>query len=420
MAGNSNTCLTAPWATPTMQTMRHFAAMFPIIALTASVATAQMGPAFVDVAPVEKRAIEITQPLVATVEPVTRSVLAAEVAGLVAERNFEEGQLISPQTVLVKMRAELLTAQHAAAVAAEASARASIERAKAQSANASNREQRVRKSFEAGSSGVDEMTDAETAAKVAAAEVKVAESTLNEKTAEVARLQLLLDKSQIHSPIPGVVVKRHVEVGQWVEQGKPVAEILWLDPLWVRVHVPENVVSRVHEGDKAVVTVDALAGRKFVAKVDQIVPEADPGSRTFPIKLKLENKNGEVRPGMFARATLLASSEGPSLVVPKDAMVHRGPSAHVVAVREGKTVVVPVTRGTAQGQYVAVTPIGDLSEKDMVVVRGNESLRGGEMAMVRQTLPAFVPATQSTTAPSTMPSTAPAVSPTTGPVAERN
>ena len=87
-------------------------------------------------------------------------------------------------------------------------------------------------------------------------------------------------------------------------------------------------------------------------------------SRSFMVKLRLPNPDGKVKPGFFARATLLSKS-AEQLVVPNDAVVSRGPSAHVVAVRDGKAVVVPVKRGATDGEMLAVT--GQLTDKDVVV-----------------------------------------------------
>src|SRR5687767_14037478 len=115
----------------------------------------------------------------------------------------------------------------------------------------------------------------------------------------------MIEKSQVQAPVHGVVSKRHVEVEQWVKEGDPVADIVQLDPLWVRVNVPEGVLSRLTKGDEARITIDALGGEVFTGKVDQILPEADPASRTFQVKLILPNADGRVRPGFFARATLL-------------------------------------------------------------------------------------------------------------------
>lgn len=345
------------------------AVLFPIWCL------AQQGPVSVDVAPVERRAVELTQPLVAGVEPVTRSTLAAELPGLVAERSFEEGQKLEKGAVLARMKTDLLQAQLNAAEATRVTAEANIAMARAEAENAAGELERNQQLMKNKVGSEKELREAATALRVADSTVKAKIAEMDEKAAEVARLQLMIDKSQVQTPISGVVSKRHVEVGQWVKEGDAVADIVQLDPLWVRVNVPENVVARLTKGDEARITIDALGGETLTGKVDQILPEADPTTRTFQVKLLLPNPDGSVRPGFFARATLLSKSKS-QLVVPKDAVVQRGTSAHVVAMREGKAVVVPVKRGAAEGAMVAVA--GELTEKDQVVIRGNEALRGGE------------------------------------------
>lgn len=345
------------------------AVLFPIMCL------AQQGPVAVDVAPVQRRAVELTQPLVAAVEPVTRSTLAAELPGLVSERLFEEGQLLKKGAVLARMKTDLLQAQLNAAEAGRATARANVAVAQAEAENAKTELARNRQLQESNVGSDKELREAATAVRVADSTVKAMAAAVDEKKAEVDRLKLMIAKGQVHTPVPGVVSKRHVEVGQWVKEGDPIADIVQLDPLWVRVNVPEGVIARLSKGDEARIIIDALGGETLTGKVDQILPEADPASRTFQVKLLLPNADGKVRPGFFARATLLSKSKR-QLVVPKDAVVQRGPAAHVIAARGGKAVLVPVKRGAAEGEMIAVT--GELTEKDQVVTHGNEQLRGGE------------------------------------------
>jgi membrane fusion protein (multidrug efflux system) len=334
----------------------------------------------VEVAPVQRRPVELTRPLVASVEPVTRSTLAAELPGLVSERSFDEGQFLPKGAVLARMKTDLLEAQLNAAKAAQATADANVAMVQAEAQNAKQELDRNRKLIEDKVGSDKEFREAATKSRVADSMVKSKQAEVEEKKAAVARLQLMIDKSQVQTPVPGVISKRYVEVGQWIKEGEPVADIVQLDPLWVRVSVPEQVLAQVTKGNEARVTIDALGGATFTGKVDQILPEADPASRTFQVKLLVPNPDGKVKPGLFARATLLSKSED-QLVVPKDAVVSRGPAAHVVAVRDGKATVVSVKRGSAEGAMVAVS--GELTEKDVVVTRGNEALRGGETLIVQ-------------------------------------
>ena len=153
-----------------------------------------------------------------------------------------------------------------------------------------------------------------------------------------------------------MVAKRHVEVGQWVKEGDPIADIVQLDPLWVRVNVPEQVLPRLAKGDEARVTIDALGGETFTGTVDQILPEADPASRTFHGEAAGAEPGRQDQPGLLRAGDAVVEIGRTQLVVPKDAVVSRGPSAHVVAVREGKAVVVPVKRGAGGGRRWSRSP----------------------------------------------------------------
>lgn len=339
-----------------------------------------MGPSQVMVGTVQQKSMLRTQPLVASVEPVTRSVLAAEQAGLVAERSFDEGQAIEKGKLLVKTNIDLILIQRAVLVAQKGAAAAMLDRARAEAEYAAGELARLRKIGESRAVSEKDIQEAVKADKVARADVLMRQAELAEKNASLEQLELTIKKSQTHMPLGGVIARRHVEVGQWIKQGDPVAEIVQLDPLFVRIWVPEDVIATVKEGDEAVVTFDALGRRSFTGKVAQILPEADPNSRTFPVKLLLENPKLEIHPGFFARAMLVSKTAESAVVVPKDAVVTQNEKSHVVAVRDGKAVLVPVERGLGQGDLMAVK--GDLKEGESVVIRGNEALRGGEPLMV--------------------------------------
>jgi len=129
------------------------------------------------------------------------------------------------------------------------------------------------------------------------------------------------------------------------------------------------------------------------------------------VKILLPNPQLTVWPGFFARATLTSQSEAPQFVVPRDAVVASGNTAHVVVARDVKTqqgpmgpgmagtaVIVPVTLGRSDGKTFSVS--GDLKEGDLAVTRGNETLRGGETLIIMNP-PA--PAPQQQGAPASQP-----------------
>jgi membrane fusion protein (multidrug efflux system) len=358
--------------------MRNGCFLFAI--LWALVCRAQ-GPSQVLVAPVELRPVELTQPLVATVMPVTRTTVATEQEGIVAERYFDEGQRVRKGDVLVRLNTDILLIERTAAEAAKNAAAGELAQARANFENAQSEAKRLKQLLEGNVAPEKEVRDALTRLEISAATIATRTATLAEKTAMLARLDARLKKAEVTAPFEGVISARSVEVGQWVEQGDAIADLLQLDPLFVEVNVPEDVIARVKKGDQALVQIDALGRQPFAGMVDQVVPQADAGSRTFRVKILMPNPELAIWPGFFARATLNSTSEKPQFVVPRDAIVTADSRSHLVVVRDGKSVLVPVTLGrAASGGAISVT--GDLRQGDVAVVRGNESLRGGEDLIV--------------------------------------
>ncbi len=140
--------------------------------------------------------------------------------------------------------------------------------------------------------------------------------------------------------------------------------------------MPEKLISRISAGAKFGVTIDALPGETLTAEVDRILPVADNASRTFTVKLNAPHADQRLRPGFFARVMLTSPDAREVIAVPRSAVVTRQGQFFVVAAREGKAVVIPVTYDTIEGNDAMVT--GDLKPGENVVVRGNESLLGGE------------------------------------------
>jgi RND family efflux transporter MFP subunit len=170
-----------------------------------------------------------------------------------------------------------------------------------------------------------------------------------------------------------------------------VVEVVELDPVEVQVFVSEEFVSQVEPESDADIVFDALADRQFPAKVVSVVPQADLQSRTFPVKVRLENptEGGQpvIKSGMFARVTLLGKTQDEVLMVPKDSLVLNGDQRAVYVCHSGETEADPVRvrpvsvqLGISEGGWIAVS--GDLSAGQQVVVKGNERLRSHQAVSI--------------------------------------
>lgn len=219
---------------------------------------------------------------------------------------------------------------------------------------------------------------------VAARERNVSRSRqeLAQSAADVERLTYLMENATVRAPFSGVVVAELAQAGEWVPVGGGIVRLVDLSTVRVVVWVPENVVGRLTTGDT--VTVHTEAGQ-VSGTIHSVTPEGDPKSRTFPVEIRIGNRNGHLFAGMLARVNFAVGQPEQVLTVPKDAVVTRGDSSHLWKVVEGSAVRVPVTVGReGERGRVEVTPMGELKPGDTVITRGNERVRDGQAVEVAE------------------------------------
>jgi multidrug efflux pump subunit AcrA (membrane-fusion protein) len=214
-------------------------------------------------------------------------------------------------------------------------------------------------------------------------DVAVAEAEVQRLQAHIQQLREDMRKMTLYAPVSGVITQRYTEVGMWVETGGKVADLVVLNPVLVLVPIPERDISRVRVGDAAEVTLDALPGRTFTGKVKHIIPQADPASRTFPVKIEVPNTPElTFKAGMFARVILRAGAAQPRLFVSKDAVVRRSIGQGVFVVEENKARFVQIKPGNAYEGMLEVAE-GKLKAGDLIVVTGNETLQDQAAVVVQ-------------------------------------
>jgi HlyD family secretion protein len=217
-------------------------------------------------------------------------------------------------------------------------------------------------------------------------EIAAAEAEVQRLQAKVQRLRDDVQKTVIRSPVSGFVTQRYAEVGQWIERGGKVADIIDLASVLVRVPVHERDIRLVQTGDEAAVSFDALPGRVFAGRVKYIIPQADLASRTFPVKIEVPNTpDYAIKAGMFARVTLRTGAAQLSVFVPKDAVVRRGSEQVVFVIHETQVRLVPVKTGRTHEGLIEMVD-GMLKPGDRVVVTGNETLQDQATVAIKPAL----------------------------------
>ncbi len=241
-----------------------------------------------------------------SVEPLRRVMPGTKLLGRVASVPVREGDPVARGQLLAKLESRDLEA-------AVAQAEAALEMARAQLDNARVHHERMRDLHGRGSVTDKALEDATTGARVAEAALAQAEANL-----DAARVQL--GYAEVRSPLAGWLVAKRVEAGDMTAPGAPMFTVEDLSRIKVQVNVPEAEVTGLAEGGDAEVEV---AGQRIAATVDRVVPAGDPASRTFSVQLLLDNPDGRLKSGMFARVGF-AREERSALSVPAPAVVRRG------------------------------------------------------------------------------------------------
>jgi RND family efflux transporter MFP subunit len=298
-----------------------------------------------------------------SVEAKTSSLVASEVEGLVVNMVAHEGQAVRKGQPLVELRKDHLEIELEARGAELREAEARLKQAKLNM-------ERSRKLFESQVLAREQLDDSRY-------ELDAWQGKVEQLTADNARTELDISRSTVRAPFSGVVVAERTDLGQWVGKGQPVLELISLYELEVRVEVPERHFRELKPGATAQVSFEALPGFELEGVVASIIPRANPQSRTFPVKVKIVNKEGRIGVGMLAKVSLPAGESYRATVIPKDAVLTRGDQRFVYLLNGDSTVdMVPVKTGAGVGRWVEIQ--GALEPGAKVITRGNERLRPGQ------------------------------------------
>lgn len=398
-----------------------------LVAAAITVPSFAQGPPapLVVVTPVTEKEVSVGQSFVGTVMPSRKATIGSAVDGRVIDFPLNEGDRVAKDQPLAQLltdtisleiqaaEAELELRRQALAELENGTRPEELDQAKARMSSAEARRnylkarrERWQKLYESNraiseeeldeaiSSGIEAeqaYLEAKAANDLAVAgprkeQIAQARAQVAVQEATVNRLKDQLSKHTITSRFDGYVTKEHTEVGQWVKQGDPVADVVALDEVEIVAYVVEQHVTHVRVGMPVSVEVPAIPGRPFEGTIKEVVPQADVQARTFPVKIGVRNEFADEVPllksGMYARASLPTGGTRKATLVPKDALVLGGPQPIVCVVEgatengtTGKVASVPVQVGVASGGLIQVT--GPLAVGQLVVVQGNERLQPG-------------------------------------------
>lgn len=148
------------------------------------------------------------------------------------------------------------------------------------------------------------------------------------------------------APIGGVVTELGIREGSTVMAGAPLVRINGLDRVWVNAEVPEAQVNRIPMHSTAQIRATAWPDQVFSGRVDALLPQVNPTTRSISVRLSLENRSRKLSPGMFVQVNFQGSDATPQLVIPSEALIMTGErSVVIVAGDKGRFDPVNVTVG---------------------------------------------------------------------------
>lgn len=206
--------------------------------------------------------------------------------------------------------------------------------------------------------------------------------------AELQGAQLPLQDTVLRSPVDGFVSNRALDPGAVASVGSVIMTVQAGGEVWIVSALPQEIYRYVDKGEACKVTIDGLPRQVFDAYVFSKDAAVDAASRQFNVRVKIDDKDGQVKPGMFARLKLTLGPPGPRLVVPSSALQEKDSEARtafVYVVVDGKAVKRKVEFGLANDKVTLIRE--GLKEGDQVVIQSATPLRDGQEVTVGEAQP---------------------------------
>jgi len=312
------------------------------------------------------RAARIAAPRVVTasgsLEAANSAMVSTRMMGWVKRVHVDAGQRVAKGDPLVSIDDTDLRAK-------KAQAEAGIAEAKAVLANAETMVGRFERLYAEDSVSKAQLDEVTTGRDRAAAGLEMAKAALREVNVHLGYLDIV-------APTDGLVARRMVDPGDMANPGMPLITLEKTEHMKVVAHVGERDVAVVTAGDSVTIDVSSLPGAVYTAAVDRVVPTANPGSRTYDVEAHIDNPDGRLKSGMFARMSIPVGTRS-AVVVPEPAVIRRGQLTGVWVVGDqGRASLRWVRLGRAVGDQVEV--LSGLEGDETVVVSATVPLAEGD------------------------------------------
>ena len=314
-----------------------------------------------------------TVELSGTVRARTSALVSARIPGTVSLLQVREGDRVRKGQLLARLEAEEQVAQASAASAGIDEAQRGLDEALTQRALAEATLSRFKVLYDEQALTRQEFETRQTERDLAQQRVARAEARLRQVRENARAAGTMADYARIIAPISGIITSKQVDLGVTVFPGQPLMTIDDETSYQLELVVPESYAALVRPGTPVQVSLDTLQ-KAINATVAELVPAADPTSRTFTAKVNLRLSG--LKSGLFGRAVLTLDTTRATLVVPKQALFERGALTAVWVVDQNETVRMRLVKvGKASGDQVEI--LAGLSDGERIVATHRPQLADG-------------------------------------------
>jgi RND family efflux transporter MFP subunit len=322
-------------------------------------------PAKVVVASITQEDIFENRPFIGRLYYDTTSRVSSEVSGLVEIVAVREGELVRKDAPMIRLNTEMLDKEIDVNLVR-------IEQIDLQISHAEKNYQRLENLYR--KEGVSE--------KVYEDALYTYEDNLKEKQIaelELKKLLIKLEKSVIKAPYDGIVMRKNVDSGDWVQQGKQLIQLGSTNDLMVKVPIAETLLQFVEVGSAVVVEIKAF-NRELQGIIEAVDPVADAKTKNVFLKVRIPSQQN-IAENMSATVYVPVSARKRLSIIPRDALVKMQGQDFIYTITDDKVAILPVNIVTFLGERVgADNP--HFTEGMLVVVEGNERLRPDQPVVV--------------------------------------
>jgi RND family efflux transporter MFP subunit len=317
-----------------------------------------------DIALVEARPLAVTLPLSGSLTPLAQATVRSKVSGVVKQTTVQEGMNVSAGQVIARLddsEARARVAQQQAALNDAAARLALAKKNQANSAALLKQNYIAQNAYDTTSNSVD-----------------LAQAAVDSARAQLELARIALNDTTIDAPLSGVVSKRHAQAGEKLSPDSPVFSIVDLRQLTLDAQVPASDIPRVKVGQEVQFKVDGFGDRNFAGKVLRINPAAEAGSRAMLVYIGVDNPDGALRAGMFAKGVVTTEKSAAHPLLPLGAVQKEKGQDVVYRVDGGKVVVQPVRLGLKNEDAGMVEVIDGITAGATVLAVKLDGVKPGE------------------------------------------